>query len=816
MKRTYIFFIIAALCALGVSAKTIHIWRNGVKTDLSIQTNDSITFDETNAPTMHIWRNGSEIYQLALAVNDSITYSSDSAVTPPASGFDYDHWREQTAIAIYNPTTDKLQMVNLPWAPVASTSMPDEYKHPEKELLADSVTPRWQLAFNLCDSVSLPGVDMFGLWDEHSQIMRIYTNVEQLPNPNATSCFYQVTSSAPAFLDGDTKGWMPADSTIQTCSWGTTMGSSLPVPSTKECNLIPITGTLTGVVNQGWICYELNFSAGLFNVPKDANITFTLLAVNEIAFTGGFNFSATMESYGGKITVPGSGLKLAAGIVEGSGNILQTIIDGVKGGGGVFSALAGMIGGATQGVGKILTGVAESKEKTYQLDLNFNVSGSGQINGSLSSNVGTSVPPAQLDYSMLFDQVISHKGGADATSITAGAWNLKRQPVLYVSSDMYFNMKGMSSGGFFGKYKSEERSTLLSFLDPTSIELMLNTDSTLFPYKDIDSVKVLAYDFMFTEDSYQMPMQPYYAYYGIHQDNVRGDNTAASIELSYWEGSQVEQVFKPFLLDTTATPTVKTYGSNHIITTDEDYFVYETYSGVPTAFTAEGMPTYSQLFSPSISYNTPDTTVNNIGVAVILEVDFKNGEKRLFADRFLPQIKALPMRDILDLRNRFTNTQAPSTMDGIAIDYTLFEEQKQKALRLTDSLAQRLEDPYPVVFLDGDTIGIRIREYKDADTLGLVLVTGNDMPYGPYSQYSTKKTAVFLHNYIDDLQAWDAISAKLEFFGMPSLNNYFLILEGGDDVHWYQMQTDEESFINKSSYLFHLYSEDADGNLTRL
>ena len=173
------------------------------------------------------------------------------------------------------------------------------------------------------------------------------------------------------------------------------------------------------------------------------------------------------------------------------------------------------------------------------------------------------------------------------------------------------------------------------------------------------------------------------------------------------------------------------------------------------------------------------------------------------------------MRDIQDLRNRFSNTQAPSTMDGIAIDYTLFEEQKQKALRLTDTLAQRFEAPYPVVFMDGDTIGIRIREYQDADTPGLVLVTGNNMPYGPYSQYSTKKTAQFLHNYIESIQAWDAVNAKLEYFGMPSLNNYFLVLEDSDNVKWYQIQTGEEPWLGPNDYLFHLYSEDADGNLTR-
>ena len=235
---------------------------------------------------MRVWVGGQKLFEVNLSLIDSITFvkpgqSGDDPIVNPdtvptvnpdtvpavnpdtasATGFTYDNWRSQTKISIYGYDAP----VALPWASGTSTSMPNEYKHPEKDTLIDAVTPRWQLAFNLCDSSSLPGVDMFGLWDAHGQILRIYTYLEQLPNQSATSCYYQISSSVPAFVDPDTRGWMPADSTIKTGVWANSIAGNLPMPSMTDRFLVPVTGTLNGVCEQGWICYELDFSTGLFD-----------------------------------------------------------------------------------------------------------------------------------------------------------------------------------------------------------------------------------------------------------------------------------------------------------------------------------------------------------------------------------------------------------------------------------------------------------------------------------------------------------------------------------------------------------------------
>lgn len=721
------------------------------------------------------------------AIVDPLVVNTTNAL----SRFNYDNWREQTTIDIFDGDSLKLKKVNLPWASVAISNVPADYKHPERDVLVDGSTPKWQLAFNFCDWSELPDVNMFGLWDSHSQTMRIYSYIKELPNSNAKSCFYQITSSAKNYFDPYTRGWMPDSTTIAMCGWGQDMGGGLPVPSRTTGEILPITGTLDGEINPGWTCFELNFNTGIAQVKPDDNITFSLLGVQNIAFTGHMDLQGAMNSYGGKITIPGNKNKIASGMLSSSSSLFSSIASAIadgKGGAGILSPILGVIGGACSAAGGMWKAYEEGKSEEYSLNLNFNASATGEINGSFSSRLGTTVPPVQVDYDVLFGNIISHSGDANTSKITTGLWNLKRAPVIYVASDARYSLVEEKKGASFST------PILVSFLDPTSIELMLNEENILFPLDEVEKVSLLAYDFIFTDDQYSLSMQPYYDYYGIPKTNT--------IDLYYYHPLTIIQDYSQinqFMLDPDASLEEKKVRENSC-----EY----SFIGTGSKISGNGMEAYNLMYSPLVGI------MRNVGVSVVLEVTFKNGNTSVFADRFLPEIKAFSYMESPKLYDRLSSAVAPQTIAGVAFENKLFDHQKNKALNLLAPLVGPAESKYRLVSINANLFskeyGIVIREYKDAFNPGLVIRTSKDLIGGSYRNYTLEK----LHDVLSSLNDWDAINARLKKFEMPDLNNEFLSNE--IITSYYNIQTGQSVNRSKDPCYIEIYNIDEHGRLTQI
>ena len=708
MKKTYIFLIVAALCAIGISARTIHIWRNGIKTDLPIHTNDSITFDETNAPTMHIWRNGSEIYQLALEDNDSITYSKESPVTPTAICFDYDHWREVDTINIYEYNGHLWQTVALPWADEVTTTIPAYYRFPNLESHIDTIShdtvPTWQLAFNTCHNFALDGVHMFGLWNAKSNVMRIYSYLEELPNPNAAYCFYRVESSNAAFIDRDAMTWMPSDTVLHNKGKWTeaALAGVASAPSTLICEFMPVASLKTDgsekftPVFPGWVCFDMPFATGTFTVPESGTITFSLEAVQHIDSTGTVKFNLALSGKGegqttgvshstGNITIPGNKNKKTAGWLTSWGSFGSGLGSAITGGTSASSKnmAAGVVGGITQGIGSALSligncmnaneeaedkkyPVAFSSKDTMNYDLHFSFNGTitGDFDAQLTSTLASTAKPLTIHYNKFFEGILAHpnptqakkarKGNEDSNGniLPLGIWNLKHQPKYYISKEFIWWNEWNNS--------TDDDRTLVSFLDPTSIELELNMDNPLFDANEIDSIKLIAYDYVFVDGDYNLPAEPYYNFYGVRLDSVKFNGSESIRDRSY----------KEFLLDTTATYRTITKGDR-------------SYTGVVSdSLSAYGFGMYNMVYSPAINVHNiqrgSSLAVNEISVAVVVEMTFKNGEKRIFAERYLPEIIAYSWW----IPDELLNASAPTEINGIPLECPLFDMQRHKALRM--------------------------------------------------------------------------------------------------------------------------------------
>lgn len=696
MKK-YIILFVVALFTGGMSANIIYLWRTGIKTEITTQTNDSITFDNASTPTMRIWRNGEQIYEWSLQEDDSVTYAADAS----AICFDYDHWRELDTINIYEFNDHIWQAIALPWAAETSTTIPDYYRFPNLEFHIDTTNhdtvPTWQLAFNTCHNPLLDGVHMFGLWNEKSNIMRIYSYLETLPNPNAAYCFYRVTLSSPAYIDRDAMTWMPSDSIIRKGNWNSdALSGEAAAPSTTIFDLMPFAALKDDgseafkPVQAGWLCFDLPLSTGIFNVSENGSIDFSLESVQSINATGTVNFNMALKGTGegtgtgtgtststGGITIPGNKNKKTAGWLNAIGSFIGGIGSAITSGTSASSQCMelGIAGGIAQGVGSIfslagngMNANEEAKDKRYGMDFstkdtmnmdydfNFNFNGTitGEFKAQLTSTLSSSAKPLSISYNKFFEGILAHPKPHQApkaqknngsSQLSYGIWNLKKQPEYYVR-ELYTHIDG--------------KSTIISFFDPSSIELEINTESPLFDANEIDSIKLFAYDFVFVDSAYNLPAQQYYDFYGIHQDVVG----------IIGEDGQYSYNYTDFLLDQSATYKTVTKG---------DY----SYTGVVSdSLSAYGFGMYNMVYSPVIQkqFGVGDSLkLSEISIAVVVEMTFKNGEKRIFAERYLPEIIQY---DMVGPLVRVYEMETPGSINGIPLECPLYGMQREKALRL--------------------------------------------------------------------------------------------------------------------------------------
>ena len=792
MKRITLLFVIAVLCAVNINAQKMRIWRDGDNIfEFTIQKNDSITF----------------------VMPDQPDDPGDTPVTPPTEAdFNYDNWREKSSVKIYNNKYGRWDEIYLPWAHAAVTTMPKTHRFANEE-------EKWELAFNLLSDPKLLGVHMFGLWDRKASRMRIYAYVEEQSNPNANYCFFEVTSSETTFIERDAMTWMPSDSIIKKGNWKALgMPADAVVPSDLWCQVMPVTGTLNGQVNQGWLCFDLNFSAGNYTIPIGSTINFALYGVQNMDFSGSININEYMKTDSGTITIPGNKNREAGGWLKAVGNLISGVGTGIASGfsdnvgtGGKTGGIVQIVGSCVSFIGDGFNAYEEGEDHQYKVDLNFHTTGTDTFTGVLSSTEGTSFSGVSMDYMTFFGEILKHQSEAagapvkDSSSyISIGAWNLKNQPVLYVCRDASYQVPLNEQDEQYWGYHP---TALASFLDPTSIEIQFNKDSFLFDGSDIDTITIVACDFVFANDKYTMDAKPYYTFYDISRDSID--------DVLHWVFPLGEEWYKKYLLDTTVTD---------YTTYRKAYDTYK-YTGVATQLSSDyGMDAYNLIYSPAIlpfHYNT-DYTLSEIGVTVMVEMTFKDGQKRIFAERFLPQIKTFNIADAKALKESFQTISAPTAMGDVPVQMPLFDMQEARALRMLEPMIEPLAGPYPLVYIDAPRFGseysrngywicghgLRIREYQDEETPGIVIRTyrGN---------YCTDCYASL--NKISEVRAciaqdgnWDAINSKLEKYGMCSLNNSYHYVDGGN----INIQTGAAVGDGDWTYHIQIYHEDADGNLT--
>ena len=437
----------------------------------------------------------------------------------------------------------------------------------------------------------------------------------------------------------------------------------------------------------------------------------------------------------------------------------------------------------------------------------------GQMYSTLSTTAGNTIT---MTYGEFFKEVLKNNPPQKQASrrransneddvISLGVWNLKKQPVLYVCNDARYNASGYLN--YINSWGN-----LASFLDPTSIELMLNSNSALFDIENVKKVSLTAYDFAFVNEKYTMDAQQYYGFYGVPQDQITDNGHS-------WFFPWGDDGYKMFLLNQDAE-----YQSS-----TRNGIKYTGVKGGIPASDGYDLSQYDVIYSPAIQ--TKGGKLNTVGVSVIVEIEFKDGDRRVFAERFLPQIKTFNMADAPALKRRLENATVPTSIEGIELENHLFDMQKAKALRMLEPLEYAVSGPYPIVYTGMDIIntvlqnnkpiyGIRIREYQDENTPGIVIYT-TEKQSDHYPSYESLRD---LGDYLMNLNDMDAINSKLERCNMFSLNEDYVTKRDGNWGHVTFKWSPEvyealgglpfDRSYTENERIIRIFYEDKDGNLT--
>lgn len=654
--------------------------------------------------------------RVKLSFIQSMVYSTLGFHTGEQSDFNPENWFEVDEIDIYDRHINALRTVGLPWADPAPTAMPDDYRNVNKS------HDLWQLCFNTCSNPNLPDTQMFGLFNKCNHTMRVFVYFIETPT-DATTCYFVVSvPKNSAILAGDNLNWaIPLD--VATSNWVSptqNLIQNMPV-NLSSVVIPPVCGNIRGSLSPGWVAFDIKLSSSFENIEDiltktSSHVQFSLLSCDITNTTGTQDFSnITMKSDEIKIMSPGSSTKRAALGCAAAGNFLQGITTSVANGVtiGQASGPAGIVLGIVQGLGVccnlasdcINADDAGKDQVAYTMTMDFHFGGKTEINTQSITYKGNNFTPITMSIGEMFKYLLYNKapkrqspqkGNSADEKINFGIWNLAQSPTIYVSKDVLFYNESQygtdynSDGNTIESFGKDEKLRYASFLDPSSIQVYINEDLTMFPHDKVKNLEVTAYDFIYEDNSFDRP-DMFYDLYKIKNDKMcltTEDNSWNYIFNGDSKSMQlVECDDKNLLLDPSNGKL--TYKTMQYLADDLENIGYTfKYGGVYSDFPDE-LASYNAIYDPIIYVPRSENGLYpvkpnfaNLGVAVVISFDIDDMHYS-FARRFLPEIKTFSKSDISNIRNRINNYNQ-KTKDGLNADFKLFDKEKAKALRILD------------------------------------------------------------------------------------------------------------------------------------
>ena len=652
-----------------------------------------------------------------LSFFQSMVYSTLGFQSNDQSGFDYSNWFAVEEIQIYDKNLNALRTVNLPWASISQTAMPEEYCSVNKQ------PDKWKLCFNTCSNPNLPDSQMFGLFNIQTHLMRVYVYFDEAPT-DATSCFFVVNTNnkSSAILTSESMPWAvsmeKAKENESLWHFPSELIDKSPVSGSSTV-IPPVCGNLQGSINRGWVAFDIKMFSNYNNIKdiakfSNSKICLSMLACQITNTTGTQDFSKlSMKSDSINVVSPGSSTKCASLTCKALGNLFSGVASTIANSittfsinkdAGIATAAIGGAGVACNFVSDCIdAGDAAHDNVAYSMIMDFHFSGETKINTKSITYKSNNFAPITMTIGEMFKYLIAYKApqrhvvqkeNNESETINLGIWNLVKDPIIYVSKDVLlynestYGTEYYSDGTTISSIGSDENLRYASFLDPSSIQVFINDDLSMFPHDKVKNIEIVGYDFVFCNTSFWKP-DIFYDYYSIQNEKM-----CLTTENNSWNNI--------FIGDSKSMRLVECNDKNLLLDPEKGKLTYKTmayladglkdngytfkYGGVYSDFIEE-LASYNVIYSPIVYVPRNENGLypvksyfSNIGVAVYVKFDIDDIHYQ-YARRFLPKIKTFGKSDIAGIRNNINNFNK-TTADGLSADYKLFDQEKAKALKI--------------------------------------------------------------------------------------------------------------------------------------
>ena len=594
---------------------------------------------------------------------DQITLSLNRAYTLTdklnASNKFATDWENMDSVQIFSEGSSRL--VNLPWADESVTTLPQEIRHDVKK--ADG----WEMAFSVLNNAGLDDCNYFALYNKYLGTLRIFHYVT---NSNTNGSKYSFTVNLGT---SGTKNKYPfyhslayaiPDNHKSVSNTKNLLSEDLSNPSTFRSYFTPYTTSST--LARGWTAFDIDMSA--------------YCPTNSSWLTSGDEMSIWCKTeLEQKISLEGT---ISANITGKYSSAEAKSVSSSSGVSSLLQKVGGMIGdvqsSSLTAIEKQLTGSSLSTYCRY-LGTACNVAAyaydyimdnpyrenvidsmPGKIEMSMTGDIDLSGYITSLATNSVTPLTMAVKRFADYDShIGQGVWSLVEDPVVYVSDDRIMgdvrtiNLSVLKDGTYGNSSVATNHLRMVSFFDPTSIKLNINTD--VFP--DVSDVRVTC-EYGVYPSVEAGHTSNYLDLMGITQPTmkiVKDDETT-----TFYQSQSSKNKTKYLCLPHTqfmATALEETTTNCAVVKQEgADYYYY----GRKANTDGKDFIISPQVYFPYTVTDKSSAYSNGQmpDFVVLVTLTFKsNGKSFIFTQRFLPQVKSI---SFADLKTKYAELQSYS------------------------------------------------------------------------------------------------------------------------------------------------------------
>lgn len=666
----------------------------------------------------------------------------------------YENWFEGTDGSVYITVSDSKNTwhtVALPWADNGQGTVPQS--------ICDEMRLRkheWRLVYSTLGLEKTSGGNFFVLLNTKQQKLRFFYYIPARYIDNATSAsfslkVYNRNGKISMALNGNEPVEMP--DTVQN-SGKVTLDNNYSNDGQK-IDLVPI-GTGSGdnfAITSGWTCFDAKVDHAYTDVSKEALedpetilslIPSTTMRADiktkfvDVKTTGNLKLDGvSLIRKGGAAQAIGTFFNGLGSNIFSVGTGLSNVLNLPQSGdptGGVMQVLGGVMGfGGT--LANTVAAASDSKQN-FQGSATVDLKTTGSLEGTITCTPITSLHALSFnasafkyDWSSLLKN--PKKWTPDSTNTntrtdantntdtntlpTYGLINLKQNPVVYVSEDRLLYNPAKYPAHYEVDYNGDlihcdtgddEQLRYISFLDPSSIEVLINKETMDFKF-DYAEISTCLFVNSAPTEQYTEP-SPYVGFYQLKNDDIRITTNDGSDSFLRLFSEEDKQSMKLVACKNEEIPTVEVAeGKESIggftmselackdstITSLEDGFKYRYYGLTGSFFNGN-----KRIVADPIIYVPTDKTQkfffnkSNLGpvfMSLCARLIHKSDTTMLIvAKKFKPEVRAFKRSEISEIRSRIEKcaptviTTTKGTAPAEFIDIRWLKERAYKMLEL--------------------------------------------------------------------------------------------------------------------------------------